>query len=35
MSTVEKFYRIHHDLVDPYSVALSGIISDMMALVEA
>ena len=35
MSTVKKFYGRHHDLVDPYNVAVSKFISDLMTLVVA
>ena len=35
VSAAEMFYRIHHDLVDPSNVAVSKLISDLMASVEA
>ena len=35
MSTVKKFYERHHDLVDPYNVAVSKLMSYLMAPVEA
>ena len=35
MSTVKNIYGRHHDLVDPYNVAVSKLISDLMASVEA
>ena len=35
MSTVKKFYRRHRDLVDPCIVAVSKLVFDLMALVEA
>ena len=35
VSTVKKFYGTHHNLVDPYNVAISKLISDLMASVEA
>ena len=35
VSTVKKFYGRHHDLVDPYNVAVSKLISDLIASVEA
>ena len=34
-STSKKFYGRHHDLIDPYSLAVSKLISDLMDLVEA
>ena len=32
MSKVKKFYGRHNELVDPYNVAVSKLISDLMAL---
>ena len=29
--TLKKFYRRHHDLVNPYNVAISRIVSDVFA----
>ena len=34
MSAAKIFYGRHHDLVDPYNVAVSKLISDLMASVE-
>ena len=34
VSTVKKFYGRHHDLVDPYSAAVSKLISNLMASVD-
>ena len=31
VETIKKFYGRHHDLVNPYSVAVSRIISDVFA----
>ena len=31
LSTLKKFYRRHHDLVNPYNVAVSRIVSDVFA----
>ena len=30
-STLKKFYGRHHDLVNPYNVAVSRIVSDVCA----
>ena len=30
VSTLKKFYGRHHDLVDPYSVAASKLVTDLM-----
>ena len=30
-SILKKFYRRHHDLVNPYKVAVSRIVSDVFA----
>ena len=35
VSTVKKIYGRHHDLADPYYVAFSKLISDLIASVEA
>ena len=35
VSAVKNFCGRHHDLVDPYSVAISELISDLMASAEA
>ena len=35
VSTVEKFYGRHYDLVDPFNVAVSKLISDLVTSVEA
>ena len=35
VSTVKKFCGRHHDLVDPYNVDVSKLISDLMASVTA
>ena len=35
MSTVKEFYGRHHVLFDPYKVAISKLMSDLMASVEA
>ena len=35
VSTLKVFYGRNHDLVDPYNVAISKLISDLMASVEA
>ena len=35
LETVKKFYGRHHDLVGPYNVVVSKLISDLMASVEA
>ena len=35
VSTVKMFYGRHHDLVDPYNVAVSKLIFDLMTSVEA
>ena len=32
VSTLLKFYGIHHDLVDPYSVAASNFVTDLMPI---
>ena len=31
VATLKKFYGRHHDLVNPYSMAVSGIVSDVFA----
>ena len=31
VATLKKFYGNHHDLVNPYSVAVSRIVSDVFA----
>ena len=31
IATVKKFYGRYHDLVDPYNIAVSKLISDLMA----
>ena len=31
LATLKKFYRRHHDLVNPYNVAVSRIVSDVFA----
>ena len=31
VATLKKFYRRHHDLVNPYNVAVSRIVSDVFA----
>ena len=31
VATLKKFYGIHHDLVNPYNVAVSRIVSDVFA----
>ena len=31
VATLKKFYRRHHDLVNPYNVAASRIVSDVFA----
>ena len=30
VATLKKFYGIHHDLVNPYNVAVSRIVSDVL-----
>ena len=30
VATRKKFYGIHHDLVNPYNVAVSRIVSDVL-----
>ena len=30
-ATLKKFYERHHDLVNPYNVAVSRIVSDVFA----
>ena len=32
VATLKKFYGKHHDLVNPYNVAVSRIVSDVFAL---
>ena len=32
LSTLKKFYVRHHDLVDPYSVAASKLVTDLMPI---
>ena len=32
VSTLKKFYGRHHDLVDPYSVAASKLVTDLMPI---
>ena len=31
VTTLKKFYWRHHDLVNPYNVAVSSIVSDVFA----
>ena len=31
VATLKKFYERHHDLVNPYNVAVSRIVSDVFA----
>ena len=35
LSTVKKFCKRHHDLVDPYNMDVSKLVSDLMTSVEA
>ena len=32
VATLKKFYRRHHDLVNPYNVAVSRIVSDVLPM---
>ena len=32
VSTLKKFYGRHHDLVDPYSVSASKLVTDLMPI---